>query len=289
MKVFIDPGHNHTGNDTGAIGNGIKEQDITFLISDRLKIQLKNAGFEVKMSRNSISDNVGAGTVASSLSARANMANQWGADLFVSIHCNAGGGNGTETYCYQAGISSGYKLAQMVQDSLISNVGLTNRGVKTNSALAVLRQSNMPAVLVETAFIDNARDASILGSNEGQEKFAKAIFNGICNYAGVQTSNSKEELSLTQYEELKNEINELKNSYANIKTSTDGLIQLAKDSTPMIYNYIDENMPEWARPSIQKAVDKGYLKGDGSVGLNLDNNLLRTFVLLDRAGVLDKE
>ena len=63
--------------------------------------------------------------------------------------------------------------------------------------------------------------------------------------------------------------------------------RVKKLETPMIYNYIDENMPEWARPTIQKLVDKGYLKGDGN-GLGLTDELLRILVINDRAGLYDK-
>ena len=57
-------------------------------------------------------------------------------------------------------------------------------------------------------------------------------------------------------------------------------------SNPMIYNYIDNNMPEWARPTIQKLVNKGVLQGDNN-GLNLTDELLRIFVINDRAGLYD--
>ena len=75
-----------------------------------------------------------------------------------------------------------------------------------------------------------------------------------------------EELTMAQYEELKGRLDKLEN--------------------PMIYNYIDENMPEWARPTIQKLVDKGILKGDGE-GLNLTEELLRILVINDRAGLYE--
>ena len=77
------------------------------------------------------------------------------------------------------------------------------------------------------------------------------------------------DLTMSQYEELKNEIRQMK-----------------EKSTPMIYNYIDNNMPEWARPTIQKLVDKGVLKGDGD-GLNLTEDLVRMLVINDRAGLYD--
>lgn len=75
---------------------------------------------------------------------------------------------------------------------------------------------------------------------------------------------TKEELTMGQYEELNARIDRLEN--------------------PMIYNYIDENMPDWARPTIQKLVDKGVLKGDEN-GLNLTEDLMRILVVNDRAGL----
>ena len=90
---------------------------------------------------------------------------------------------------------------------------------------------------------------------------------------------------MTQYDELKNMINALNDNITalsdNIDRTADRVTRL---ENPMIYNYIDDNMPEWARPTIQKLVDKGILKGDGD-GLNLDENLMRLLVINDRAGL----
>ena len=81
-----------------------------------------------------------------------------------------------------------------------------------------------------------------------------------------------EVLSMPQYEELKTMIGELSK----------------KIKEPMIYNYVDANMPEYARQTIQKLMDKGYLKGDSSGNLNLTDEMLRTLVILDRSGSFDK-
>lgn len=82
-----------------------------------------------------------------------------------------------------------------------------------------------------------------------------------------------EELTMSQYDELKKMISDL--SY-----------KIDRLENPMIYNYIDDNMPEWARPTIQKLVDKGVLKGDGN-GLNLTEDLMRMLVINDRGGLYD--
>ena len=177
MKIFIDAGHNFSGDDTGAQGNGIREQDITFMIANKLKSLLTSAGHEVFMSRNRLEDNVGS-TLSDSLNTRVNLANRYGVHLFVSIHCNAfdGQANGTETLVYSFD-SLAMEYAKRIQKSIIEKVGTTNRGVKERKDLAVLRKTSMPAVLIETAFIDNASDATLLVKK--QDDFAEAIFEGI--------------------------------------------------------------------------------------------------------------
>lgn len=86
---------------------------------------------------------------------------------------------------------------------------------------------------------------------------------------------NKEELTMAQYEELKTMIGNL-------------TAEVIKLKNPMIYNYIDNNMPDWARPTIDKLYNKGFLKGDANGCLNLDMGMLRILVVLDRSGVFDK-
>lgn len=175
MKIFIDAGHNYSGCDTGAQGNGLREQDITFIIAKKLRDLLKNDGHAVKMSRNALTDNIGT-TLNESLKKRVQMSNDWGADLFISIHTNAGGGKGTETYVYSTK-SSAITYAQKIQNSIVQNLGMTNRGVKARPDLYVLANTKAPALLVETAFIDNIADAYDLANHP--EKFAFAIYEAI--------------------------------------------------------------------------------------------------------------
>ena len=82
---------------------------------------------------------------------------------------------------------------------------------------------------------------------------------------------NKGELTVTQYEELKGILQGIDN-------------RLAKLENKMVYNYIDNNMPDWARPTIQKMVDKKLLVGDEKGELGLTDEMLRTYVILDRAG-----
>ncbi len=177
MKVFIDAGHNYTGSDTGAQGHGLREQDITFSIADKLKALLITCGHEVKMSREKVTDSLGI-SLSDSLHTRAGLANQWGAQLFVSIHCNAfdGKAHGTETLVYSLN-GQAAEYAEKIQKAIVGQLGTADRGVKQRQDLVVLRKTAMPAVLVETAFIDNKADSLLLKNNA--EDFAKAICEGI--------------------------------------------------------------------------------------------------------------
>lgn len=175
MKIFIDSGHNFSGCDTGAAANGLYEQNVTFEIAKKLKELLLKGGHEVKMSRNYLEENIGRST-SESLKKRCEMSNSWGADLFCSIHANAGGGKGTETYVYSQN-SKAYDVAKRVQKAIVKKLKTADRGVKVNNSLAVIRGTKAPAILVETAFIDNKEDAKKLRDNTYD--FAMAIYEGI--------------------------------------------------------------------------------------------------------------
>ncbi len=163
-KVFIDPGHG--GTDPGALGNGLRESDITLAISKKLGDILSANGIEVRYSRTT--------DVFISLSERPRQANAWGADIFVSIHCNSASASatGTECFTYPTASSVAKTLSKNVASSVASKLSLTNRGHK-EANFAVLRISSMPAILVETAFITNASDADKLKNR--QNDFANAI------------------------------------------------------------------------------------------------------------------
>ena len=183
LTVVIDPGHNYSGVDTGATGNGLREQDITYYIAEKVKPLLEERGFNVVMTRNSVYDNCSTESTSASLAYRSNLANSIGADLFVSIHCNAGGGTGTETYYYY-GNADGKRLATYIQNYVTSSLGTSNRGVK-EAGFAVIKNTSMTAILLETAFIDTAADAAKLADDGCQWSYAESIAHGICDYFGV--------------------------------------------------------------------------------------------------------
>lgn len=264
-KIYIDPGHNPTGDDTGAVGYGLKEQDVSVQVGIILRELLLVSGQTVKMSRENITDTVSS-SLNGSLAGRYNAANSWDADIFVSIHCNAANTKayGCETY-YCTGSNQGKVLAECVQPHMAAETERYNRGVKSAN-FAVIKHTNMPAILVETAFIDNYDDNRFLASDDGKYKCAVGIYKGICDYLGIEYKlESEDKLVSREYEELNERLEKVEN--------------------PMIYDYVDENMPEWARPTITKLVDKGFLKGDEEGKLGLTEDLIRMFIVNDRAGV----
>lgn len=189
MKIFIDAGHNDSKIDTGASGNGLREQDITFAVAHKLANKLKSVGVDAKTSRENKTDILGT-NLNTSLAKRAQMANQWNADLFISIHCNAAASasaKGTEVYTYNTSTKA-YPVAKNICNAICKKLGTTNRGAKTAS-YAVLKQTNMPAMLIELAFISNASDAKLLNNN--QDDFVVAIFDEICSYYGIKKVENK--------------------------------------------------------------------------------------------------
>lgn len=180
IKIFIDPGHNYSSYDTGCQHNGLKEQDVTFDISNALKTYLEKSGFSVKLSRETKTTNLGT-NLNSSLTKRSELANSWGADYFISIHCNANTNTsvrGTEVYLYSS-TSKVKGLASQISANLSADINTSNRGVKYSTQLSVLKRTNMPAMLIETAFLSNVNDANEL---KNTEKVAKSIYKSICTH-----------------------------------------------------------------------------------------------------------
>lgn len=183
MKIFIDPGHG--GPDPGATGNGVIEEFVNLNVSLELARLLRDAGFDVRLYRTTSDENVLANK-NQDLRSRAQTANEWGADYFISIHTNSSerpAAQGVEAYVYRLGTTS-ERLAQSIVDSVSDNLGSVNRGVM-QANFAVLRRTNMPAVLVELGYLTNSTEALNLNSPAWQKAVAAAIFEGIVDYTGL--------------------------------------------------------------------------------------------------------
>ena len=185
IKIYIDQGHNPEAPNTGAEGNGLREQDITYEVGQRLATLLRqNGNFDVRLSRPTPSTQLG-NSNASSLRVRVDEANSWGADYFVSIHTNASSqqtANGTEVLVYSVP-SRAADLAEDVLRYVTEITGLNSRGVKERPGLYVLRKTIMPAILVELGFITNPSDAVRMRDNPGL--FAQGIYRGLLDYLNL--------------------------------------------------------------------------------------------------------
>ena len=187
-KIYIDQGHNPVNPNAGAEGQGYREQDVVYRIGVILANILERRGFETRLSRKSIDVILGTSNLTS-LQARVNEANAWGADYFISLHTNASANpsaRGSEALVYNIP-SVASELAEDILFQLNLNTGLPNRGVTERPGLYVLRRTRMPATLLELGFITNPTDANLLANSP--ELFAQGIADGISEFLSVPTAN----------------------------------------------------------------------------------------------------
>lgn len=174
--IVLDAGHG--GSDPGASGNNLIEKNLTLSMLQAAKALFDQSDIKCYVTRNS--------DTYPSFDDRTNMANEVG-DAFISIHINSAtntSASGTETYSLYAndqgnGLTS-YRLAEEMLNQLLDKLGTVNRKVKSENWI-VLRQSKVPATLIEIGFISNSGDAAIMGSTEGISKVGQAIYEGVSN------------------------------------------------------------------------------------------------------------
>ncbi|SEN48999.1 N-acetylmuramoyl-L-alanine amidase [Amphibacillus marinus] len=175
VKVFIDPGHG--GTDPGAVANGLLEKDITLAIARSLQTALLNQflNVETRLART--------GDQTVSLAERTRAANQWQADFYISVHVNAGGGNGFESYIWNGNFTNKQRTRQIrsaVHQAITSELALRNRGEK-EANFHVLRETRMAAVLTENGFIDHHDEAHLMRQVNWIDRVAQAHALGIAD------------------------------------------------------------------------------------------------------------
>jgi len=186
FAILLDPGHggSYPSGDPGAVDGlnaaerdkiDTKEADINLAVGLMLCNSLIAQGARSTMTRSS--------NWYPSLQQRCDMANKFGANIFISLHCNSGPSSaaGIETL-YAPGSINGKRLAELVQQELIKATRETNRGVKQRDDLYVLKHTNMPAILVEMGFISNPSEEVKLNTKQYQQKVADAIVKAVIRY-----------------------------------------------------------------------------------------------------------
>lgn len=182
--VVIDPGHG--GSDSGAVGEtGVREKDVTLAVGKKVETILQDSGATPIMTRTTDRDVYAPyDSARDELQARSDYANNNPqAELFLSIHCNAASNpaaHGMETY-YYGGSWQGERFAELLNEELDKAGGRLNRGVKSAN-FYVLKHTNVPASLVELAFVTNDEEAELLSTPSYQDQIAKALATAIARY-----------------------------------------------------------------------------------------------------------
>lgn len=176
-KVYIGVGHG--GSDSGAV-KYLVEKDVNLKMALACRDYLKAAGVAVKISRTTDRD--------SSITEKVTAANSWGADLALDIHNNAGGGDGAEVY-HSIVNGTGKILAENILSEFEKN-GQNVRGAKTKQEngtdyFGFIRLTDMPAVITEAVFVDNAADAAQADTDAECKMFGVAIAKGVLKTLGI--------------------------------------------------------------------------------------------------------
>ncbi|UYL93790.1 N-acetylmuramoyl-L-alanine amidase [Geobacillus phage vB_GthS_NIIg9.7] len=178
VRIVLDAGHG--GKDGGAVGNGLKEKDLTLKIVKHIgRLLSEYEGVEVHYTRTD--------DRFLELSERAAIANKLKADYFISVHINAGGGTGFESYIYNGSVSAKTIAYQnVVHGEIMKAIGNVKDRGKKRANYAVLRSTNMPAILTENLFIDNKTDAAKLKSEQFLLQVAYGHVQGIVKAFGLK-------------------------------------------------------------------------------------------------------
>ena len=172
-KVFLSAGHG--GSDPGAVAYGMKEKDINLQILLACNEVLVRHGVATVLSRTTDENDPVAQEVKE--------ANASGANIAVSFHTNAGGGDGSESYYYPTD-NNGKRLAQLCEN-YTQAIGQNSRGVKSGKNLYFVNGTRMTAVLCECAFIDNDTDNDLIDTVAEQKAFGVAYAKAILEYLGI--------------------------------------------------------------------------------------------------------
>lgn len=173
--VVLDPGHGGSAN--GAAYGGVAEKDLNLAIASQAARLLEEAGLTVVMTRSDDRD--------VPLYRRSGLANSLGADLFVSVHCNASLTNPEARGVYTAAAdrqSEGWVLAEVLRQTMMDAAGAEDMGTEPRPNLAVLRTAQVPAALVECGYMSTPAELALLAAPDYQLQLAHGIAEGVVTY-----------------------------------------------------------------------------------------------------------
>jgi N-acetylmuramoyl-L-alanine amidase len=216
-KVFLSAGHG--GYDPGAVANGLYEKTINLNALLACHDELTRHGVTVVCSRKTDTDDP--------VPQEVKEANSSGADIAVSFHANAGGGDGFEAF-YHSKNASGKKLASLCE-KYVRALGQNSRGLKSGDNLYFIKNTNMTSVLVESFFVDNSTDKRIGDTTAEQKAFGVAYAKAVLEYLGITykvrtTKCTKNTVNRVQVGAYTDESNAIKMSNALKKAGFDAII-----------------------------------------------------------------
>ena len=181
--IALDAGHG--GSDTGAIGpTGVTEKGVTLRVAKALQKLLQAEGATVLMTRTTdteVSPKKANASDVEELQARCDVGNDGNADIFISMHMDSftnSTPSGTTGYYYTKGSKASQRLAQYVSEGVVTALSTGNRGTKSCN-FYVVKHTDMPATLVEMAFISNDKEEKLMNSEAGINRAAEGILNGL--------------------------------------------------------------------------------------------------------------
>ncbi|MBM6829264.1 N-acetylmuramoyl-L-alanine amidase [Anaerotignum lactatifermentans] len=251
--IALDDGHGRgtAGKRTPLFADGsyMEENAYNKAVVQLLEELLRVRGFAVLLAAPEDDD--------TPLETRVKRANDAGADVYVSIHANAYGNdwnsaNGVESWVYDKADQKTIKMAEAIHREVIDALGRKDRGIKKSGDLYVLRKTKMPAILIEGGFMTNPEEAELLRSDSYRRKTAEGICRGLCAYYGVSY-----------------DVDEKKEK---------------KEEEVMRYQKI-EDLP-YGKEIMKKLVEEGVISGDENGNLNLTEDMVRIFMILDRKELL---
>lgn len=245
MIIGVNCGHTVSGQPGCGVVGLIDESVETRAVGKYLIKFLRDFGHTVIDCTNDY-----APSTSSNLSQIVDMANKQPLDLFISIHFNAGGGEGTEVYTYDG---QSFEEAENVCKRLKS-WGFTNRGIKDGSNLYVIRKTDAKAMLIEVCFVDTPSDVELY-KQIGPLKLAMSICGAITHKdVPMETENEESEDDEMTNAEFERRLKALEDKVGQSHEK---------------YDYVDNNMPAWVKGDVQWALDRDILVGnDGKLGLS---------------------
>ncbi len=266
MNIFLIAGHGD--GDSGAIGNRYEEANLTREIVGLIPQYLDEYA------------NVTVGDIRRDWFQwlKTNTFDFTPYDYVLELHFNSGAddeiGDGiiTGSEIYVTTSEAGITVEEDILDEL-EKIGYTNRGVKRRNYTVIykVKMQGVSSALLEVAFIDDFDDMRLYQSRK--EETAQAIAEGIIQGFGLRAEEDQGgEENMANYEELLKRIELLESRLADAETT---------------YNYIDDNLPEWSKATVEKLVNNGWLLGNNDGELMLSTQMLRIFVVNDRAGLYD--